>query len=66
MKDAKEGTLNIQFWTFESWIDDRLTWDPVDFGGLRVITVPKDLVWSPNIQMYNRLIVILSILYNIF
>ncbi|XP_013408627.1 neuronal acetylcholine receptor subunit alpha-10-like [Lingula anatina] len=36
------------------WIDPKLVWDPNKYGGIRVIRVPYDQVWLPDILLYNN------------
>ncbi|XP_062610149.1 neuronal acetylcholine receptor subunit alpha-6-like [Saccostrea cucullata] len=41
-----------------SWIDDRLTWDPTNYGGIEVTVVPQKKLWIPylvNMLDYNSL-----------
>ena len=36
------------------WGDSRLTWDPDDYGGIKIIRQPYESVWAPDILLYNR------------
>ena len=36
------------------WMDHNLQWDPEKYGGLRVIRLPYDSVWRPDILLYNK------------
>ena len=36
------------------WTDVGLQWDPDKYGGIRVVRVPYDEVWRPDILLYNK------------
>ncbi len=42
LKYAKLGSLNV---FRKSWSDDRLSWEPENFSGIREITLPVDKIW---------------------
>uniref|UniRef100_A0A0K0ERV6 Neuronal acetylcholine receptor subunit alpha-10-like n=1 Tax=Strongyloides stercoralis TaxID=6248 RepID=A0A0K0ERV6_STRER len=52
--DEKNQVLTINVWLDQEWIDELLTWDPKDFGGITSIRIPCDLVWLPDIVLYNN------------
>ncbi|ELT97278.1 hypothetical protein CAPTEDRAFT_199337 [Capitella teleta] len=37
------------------WQDERLQWDPQDFGGVTVARVPVKNIWSPDIRLLNSM-----------
>jgi len=37
----------------QEWQDERLTWDPVDFGNLTDIIVRADKLWLPELAVMN-------------
>lgn len=37
-----------------SWNDSRLAWDPDQWGGLQVVTLPATKLWLPDVTLYNR------------
>ena len=37
----------------QTWTDDRLKWDPEQYGGLSVLRLPVDKVWQPDIVLTN-------------
>lgn len=39
---------------FQEWKDELLVWEPKDFGGITSIRVPCDLIWLPDIVLYNK------------
>jgi len=38
----------------QSWQDARLTWSAEEYGGLGMIRLPADLVWTPDMVQYNK------------
>ncbi|VDK56782.1 unnamed protein product [Anisakis simplex] len=39
---------------FKSWMDYKLKWNPADYGGVDVLYVPSDMIWLPDIVLYNK------------
>ncbi|XP_072021560.1 acetylcholine receptor subunit alpha-type unc-63-like [Amphiura filiformis] len=37
-----------------SWIDEFLTWNATEFGGIEVIHVPAERVWLPDITLHQN------------
>ena len=38
---------------FQEWHDDRLLWDPAEYGGLEDIIVKADRLWLPELAVMN-------------
>lgn len=38
----------------QSWYDYKLTWEPVEYGGVKMLHVPSDHIWRPDIVLYNK------------
>lgn len=36
------------------WYDAYLKWDKEDYDNLEMINIPSDLVWKPDIVLYNK------------
>ncbi|VDK67200.1 unnamed protein product [Onchocerca ochengi] len=36
------------------WTDYKLKWNPADYGGVTVLYVPSDMIWLPDIVLYNN------------
>ena len=47
--EIKKQVLYLQIWR-----DPKLTWDPIDYGGLERISVPSHMVWLPDIVLFDR------------
>lgn len=44
----------ISFYTTQEWIDEFLTWDPADYGGLTAVVVEPKKMWVPKLAIGNR------------
>lgn len=38
----------------QEWKDELLTWDPNEFGGLKIMRMPCERIWLPDIVLYNK------------
>jgi len=41
-------------YVWQKWIDYRLSWNKSEYGGVDSIRLPSNLVWTPDILLYNR------------
>ena len=48
----------------QAWIDYKLRWDPDQYGGVKVVRLPFDTIWKPDILLYNKS-VSMNLLHNI-
>ena len=46
--------IAILLYILQDWIDYKLRWDPEEYGGIRVVRLPHDSVWKPDILLYNK------------
>jgi len=59
--EANRGHMNLKVWLRYSWHDDRLSWDPADFGGATSTyflavghNKPEETkIWVPDLAVYN-------------
>mmetsp|Transcript_20506 Transcript_20506/g.60537 ORF Transcript_20506/g.60537 Transcript_20506/m.60537 type:complete len:723 (+) Transcript_20506:21-2189(+) len=51
--DTAEQTFTIQAWFRHYWVDERLRWDPEDFGDTTSIFVPRSQIWIPDAEVYE-------------
>ena len=42
------------FYGRQEWYDDKLRWDPDEYGGVGEIYVPSEIIWLPDIILYNK------------
>lgn len=47
------GLLLVTAWERYEWKDERLTWNPDDFEGVKVLHIPDTDVWTPDMRLYN-------------
>ncbi|XP_045170379.1 neuronal acetylcholine receptor subunit alpha-10-like [Mercenaria mercenaria] len=52
--DEKNQILTTNCWLNQMWIDYGLRWKPEKYGGLKVVRIPHDSVWKPDILLYNN------------
>jgi len=52
--DANTEMLTTNLWERYAWNDTRLIWDPKDYNGIRVIRLPAEMIWTPDIVVYNH------------
>ena len=45
-------TTNV--WVTMVWNDYQLQWDPSLYGGVRVLRVPSQMLWRPDIVLFNN------------
>ena len=51
--DEKNQVLITNVKSNYKWKDNGLTWEPADFGGVVDIRLPVDLIWTPDVVLYN-------------
>ncbi|NP_001297421.1 neuronal acetylcholine receptor subunit alpha-10-like precursor [Aplysia californica] len=51
--DEVNQVLTINVWLEQEWIDERLTWDPKDYNNLKILRIPCEKLWLPDIVLYN-------------
>ena len=40
-------------WLKQSWMDDRLAWNPDDWDSVQQLRLPAEEVWKPDLSNYN-------------
>ena len=63
-----DSTLEMLAWVRQSWYDDRLAWDPEEYGGLnRTYYAAKNLpsvedneIWTPDFTIYNAKVTVID------
>ncbi|GMT09591.1 hypothetical protein PFISCL1PPCAC_888, partial [Pristionchus fissidentatus] len=46
--------ITLYCWLEEYWMDEFLRWDPSEFGGISTLHVPADMIWKPDLLVYNN------------
>merc|ERR1711963_604503 len=52
--DLKNQILTTNLWVKTEWYDDKLRWEPAEYGGVGEIYVPSEIIWLPDIILYNN------------
>jgi len=51
--DERNQILTTKMWLQMEWTDEMLRWDPKNYENQSSISLPCDLVWLPDIELYN-------------
>lgn len=54
--DEKNQLMTTNVWLKQEWTDVKLRWNPDDYGGIKVIRVPSDSLWTPDIVLFDKLL----------
>lgn len=54
VQDERNQVLTTYLWIRQVWHDAYLRWDKEDYDDLEMINIPSDLVWKPDIVLYNK------------
>ncbi|ESN95576.1 hypothetical protein HELRODRAFT_86626, partial [Helobdella robusta] len=52
--DEKNQIITTNCWLNQAWIDAKLRWASDDYGGIKVIRLPFESVWRPDIVLCNN------------
>ncbi|XP_021953551.1 acetylcholine receptor subunit beta-like 2 [Folsomia candida] len=52
--NLKNQVMTTNLWVEQVWIDQRLTWDPEEYGGVEELHVPSENIWLPDIVLFNN------------
>ena len=44
----------VKVWLAQVWNDERLKWNPKEFGNMEKIQLPGDKLWKPELVLYNN------------
>ncbi|CAG9537308.1 unnamed protein product [Cercopithifilaria johnstoni] len=50
----KNQIMTTNVWLQHTWTDIKLRWNPEEYGGVNVLYVPSDMIWIPDIVLYNN------------
>ena len=46
--------MTTNLWVEQFWYDYKLQWKPEEYGGVKMLHVPADHIWRPDIVLYNK------------
>nr|XP_028568901.1 neuronal acetylcholine receptor subunit beta-3 [Podarcis muralis] len=52
--DEKNQLMTTNVWLKQEWIDQKLCWNPEDYGGITAIRVPSESLWLPDIVLFEN------------
>ncbi|CAD5214592.1 unnamed protein product [Bursaphelenchus okinawaensis] len=52
--DEKNQILTTNLWLDMKWVDAKLKWDPQKYGGITALHIPSDMIWTPDLVLYNN------------
>ena len=50
----RQGRLRDSLPHVQEWSDYKLRWNPADFGNITSLRVPSEMIWIPDIVLYNK------------
>jgi hypothetical protein len=53
-KDEKNQILTLMLWLEMKWTDAKLKWNASKYGGIKFLHIPSDLIWTPDLVLYNN------------
>ncbi|VDN55126.1 unnamed protein product [Dracunculus medinensis] len=54
LQDERSQVLTLNVWVEQTWRDERISWDPQDYGNISKLTVGTQHLWIPDIVLYNN------------
>ncbi len=52
--DEKNQIIITNCWLTMHWSDNKLAWNETEYNGLKSIRLPYDVIWKPDIILYNN------------
>ncbi|KAM6221285.1 neuronal acetylcholine receptor subunit alpha-2 [Rhynchocyon petersi] len=52
--DEKNQMMTTNVWLKQEWSDYKLRWNPSDFDNITSLRVPSEMIWIPDIVLYNK------------
>ncbi|CAH1237774.1 CHRNA3 [Branchiostoma lanceolatum] len=52
--NMKDQVMTTSVWLKQIWEDYKLKWDPAEYDGITRIKVPVDMIWIPDVLLYNN------------
>ncbi|KFP30684.1 Neuronal acetylcholine receptor subunit alpha-2, partial [Colius striatus] len=52
--DEKNQMMTTNVWLKQEWSDYKLRWNPADFDNVTSIRVPSEMIWIPDLVLYNN------------
>ena len=52
--NEKESIMVTDLWLRYVWNEPKFKWNPEDYGAISVLRVANDIIWKPDIMLYNK------------
>ncbi|XP_038184008.1 neuronal acetylcholine receptor subunit beta-3 isoform X1 [Arvicola amphibius] len=52
--DEKNQLMTTNVWLKQEWTDQKLRWNPEEYGGINSIKVPSESLWLPDIVLFEN------------
>lgn len=52
--NLKNQVMTTNLWVPQRWFDYKLRWDPEEYGGVEMLYVPSENIWTPDIVLFNN------------
>jgi nicotinic acetylcholine receptor len=46
--------ITTNCWLNQGWLDEKLKWNPRQYGGIKFIHIPAEKIWKPDIMLVNN------------
>ncbi|XP_014277544.1 neuronal acetylcholine receptor subunit alpha-5 [Halyomorpha halys] len=53
--EEERSSLYVDTWIYMTWMDTNLAWNPKDYDNIDYIHVPPNMLWVPDLTVYNKL-----------
>lgn len=53
-QNLKDQIMATNMWVEQEWNDYNLRWDPEEYGGVKILYVPSEQIWLPDLVLYNN------------
>lgn len=52
--EEREQFMTVKVWLPQIWEDERLRWNPSEYGNIKKIQLPGASIWRPELVLYNN------------
>jgi len=54
LQHEKTQIMTTIVWLKQEWYDYKLTWEPKHYGDIKILYVPAEMIWTPDIVLFNK------------
>lgn len=52
--NLKNQVMTTNLWVPQRWFDYKLRWEPDEYGGVEMLYIPSENIWTPDIVLFNN------------